>query len=201
MNGYQIEGDCATAQALTAQDLFKSEQLQPPPVPARLAALLQPVGPSVFATRSLTQSPYDLEHYLLEFEAHPGLADYAVVGFDGYGINSWAAHYYLLSEGLALFIQLPWGGAYDEPGPARAAIAEFFDWAALLQSQMTLVRQKQLVSSKRRLQVAASQFSYAGWRWLDEGADYSAVPWNTVEGMMGAVEAELDELLARKPTR
>jgi hypothetical protein len=201
MNTIQVADDKVPAAAAPLhQALFESEQLPYPPVPAHLVGLLQPAGETVLATRPLQESPYDLDHYLIELEANPELPDYAVAGFDGHGISSWAAHYYLHSQGLALFIQLPWGGAYLEPEPARASIAEFFEWAALLQSKMALARQRQAIAGNRWLQVAASQFSHAGWRWIDKGADLSAVPWNPVEGMMADIEQELDELLKSKPT-
>src|SRR5213593_2695569 len=46
-----------------------------------------------------------------------------IVGFDGHGTNSWAAHYDLIVKSLALFLQLPWGAAYTDPEPGRAEIA------------------------------------------------------------------------------
>jgi hypothetical protein len=180
----------------TPQALFDAESLRHPPVPAGMAALLQPAGPVVFTTRPLQESPYDLDHYLLEFEADPALPDYAVVGFDGHGINSWAAHYYVVCDGLALFIQLPWGGAYLKPEPARAEIADLFDWAALLQSKMALAQQRQLIPGHRRLQVVASRFTHAGWRWLEVGTDNTSVPWNEAAGMKAAIQQALDHILA-----
>jgi hypothetical protein len=180
------------------QSLFEAEQLQFPPVPSQLAALLRRADSTVFATRRLMHMPYDLGHYLEEFSADPDLSPYAVIGFDGHGINSWAAHYYLVNEGLALFIQLPWGGAYLDPEPARAGIAELFDWAAMLQSKMRLASRQQLIPRGRRLQVAASRFSHAGWRWLHVGANNAAVPWNPAEGMKSAIQQDLDTLLDRK---
>ena len=182
----------------SGQSLFEAEHLQFPPVPLHLAALLQPVGSDVFSTRPLEETPYNLGHYLDEFEADPGLPPYAVVGFDGHGINSWAAHYYLVSDGLALFIQLPWGGAYLDPEPARAEIAELFDWAALLQSKMALASQLQLLPTRQRLQVVASRFSHAGWRWLDAGASNTPVPWNEASGMKAALLRAIDEILEGK---
>jgi hypothetical protein len=182
----------------TPQALFGAETLPAPPVPAHLAGLLRPQGRAVLASRPLPASPYDLEHFLSEIEADPCMSGYAIVGFDGYGTNSWAAHYYLVDHGLALFIQLPWGGAYLEPGPARAEIADLFEWAASLQSKLQLVHQRQLMPEGRRLQVAASRFVCAGWRWLVDGADNAAVPWEPATGMKADVLSLVDGILAGK---
>lgn len=93
---------------------------------------------------------------------------------------------------------MPWGGAYLDPEPARADIAEIFDWATMLQSRMALVSQQQLIPKSRRLQVAASRFSQAGWRWLGVGADNTNVPWNPAIGMKAILQQELHDLLDRK---
>lgn len=178
-----------------AQSLFEIENLPLPPMPASLAGLLRQEGAAVFSTKPLQASPYELGHYLNEFESDSSLAPYALVGFAGYGINSWAVHCYIVHEGLALFIQLPWGGAYLDPEPARATIVDLFEWSAQLQSKLTLARQKNRVPQGRWLQVAASQFSFAGWRWLDAGADRASVPWLDAIGMKATILKTLDDLV------
>ena len=186
--------------APTAQALFEGERLPFPPVPAALAALLQPQGPGWFATRPVATTPYDFDHFLGEVEAQPALPDYAVVGFDGHGANSWAVHFYLVDRGLALFVQLPWGGAYVDAEPARAEIAELFDWAAAMQSRLRSAEAARRIPHGTRLQVAASRFGHAGWRWLDAGQDAAATPWNPPAGMKAAMLNELDELIAGRRT-
>ena len=179
----------------TAQTLFEGERLSFPPVPAQLAASLQQQGPGWFATRPLASTPYDFDHFLAEVEKQPGLPDYAVVGFDGHGINSWAVHFYLVSKGIALFIQLPWGGVYLEPEPARAEIAELFEWAETLQSRLRLAESAGKIPAGMRLQVAASSFGHAGWRWLDAAQDASTIRWNPSAGMKAAMLQELDDVI------
>ena len=93
-----------------ARALFAAEQLPFPPLSERFAAALREENPHLFATRSLEAGPYNLEIYSLEIEQESAVPDYAVVGFDGHGINSWAVHYYVVEGALALFIQLPWAG-------------------------------------------------------------------------------------------
>jgi hypothetical protein len=97
-----------------ARESFARERLPLPPLHEHLAARLAAAADRVFASRQLAYGPYSLGPFLHELETgDPG--EYAVVGFDGHGMNSWAAHYYLVQPGLALFLQLPWGGAYHDP--------------------------------------------------------------------------------------
>ena len=96
---------------------------------------------------------------------------------------------------LALFIQLPWGGAYLEPEPARAEITALFDWAKALLSRLRLAESAGKIPDGMRLEVAASRFSHAGWRWLDAGQDAAAIPWNPSAGMKAAMLQELDDVM------
>lgn len=113
-----------------------------------------------------------------------------MVGFDGHGTNSWAVHFYLVGTGIALFVKLPWGGAYMDPEPARAHIAEIFDWAAALLSRLQRAESAGHIPPGLRLQVAASQFDHAGWRWLGTGQDAAQAPWNPPSGMRAALLQE-----------
>src|ERR1700719_2996338 len=91
-----------------ARALFAAEGLPFPPLPERFASALREESPHLFATRASEAPPYNLEVFSLEIQQDPAVPDYAVVGFDGHGTNSWAVHYYLVEGALALFIQLPW---------------------------------------------------------------------------------------------
>ena len=195
MNSRTNADDVETTFPTSLQALFGAALLQVPPVPVHLAVALKPEGPTLLATRALQETPYDMDHYLLEFEANPGLPAYAVVGFDGHGINSWAVHYYLVDDGLALFMQLPWGGVYLDAEPARAEIADMFDWAARLQAKVSLAHEQRRIAVGQRLQVAASRFTQAGWRWLEPSTDPATVPWNPSAGMKAAIQHELDRIL------
>jgi hypothetical protein len=192
----------------TVQALFDGEGLRQPPVPAHLVSKLRQqkkVAPTVFATqRRLSESPYDIRYHVHEFEsklaatANPDrMPEYAVVGIDGHGMNSWATHYYIVSAGLALFLQLPWGGAFSDANEDRALIAEMYEWADQVQTKLAAVHQQQR-RPKLWLQVVASRFYLydSGWRWLEVGTDCPAVPWNDAGGMKAAILADLDHLLS-----
>ncbi|SFQ03601.1 hypothetical protein [Variovorax sp. 770b2] len=186
--------DGSAAAVSPAQALYAAENLPFPPIPEQLVTSLKAQGPSWYATRLVTSTPYDLEHFSLEVETQPDLPDYAVVGFDGFGTNSWAAHYYVVNKSLALFIQLPWGGAYTEPVQARQDIAAMVDWAAKLQSKLEQAELLHRIPQGVRLEVIASRFGRAGWRWIGGGLDAATIPWNSPAGMLDAMLSEVDEL-------
>jgi hypothetical protein len=179
----------------TAQALFESERLPFPPVPEHLAVSLRQKASGWFATRPMQASPYYLDQFLAEVEAQPDMPDYAIVGFDGHGTNSWAMHYYLFSKAIALFIQLPWGGAYLEPEPARADIVAMLEWSANLQSRLHQADALHRIPDGWRLEVAASRFGHAGWRWIDASQDNAETPWNPPAGMKDAMLREIDNLI------
>ncbi|MDA8523695.1 hypothetical protein [Acidovorax sp. NCPPB 4044] len=185
--------------APTAQALFDGERLPFPPLPAPLAASLRPWGPAWFATRPVDASPYGLGAFLAEAEARPDLPEYALVGFDGHGTNSWAVHFYRVAPGIALFIQLPWGGAYTEPEPARAEIADVFAWAGELQARVQQAVDARKIPEGMRIEIAASRFGRAGWRWLGAHQDAAAVPWNPPGGMKAATLRAIDDAIAGRP--
>jgi hypothetical protein len=173
-----------------------AEGLAEPPVPAHLAAMMQPRGPHVLATRPLPKSLYSLDHFLHEIEASPDTADYAAVGFAGHGVNSWAAHCYVVSGPLALFVQLPWGGAFIDVESARDEIADVFAWGAALQSRVQAVKDLHRIPAGWRLEVSASRLGRAGWRWLTVGRDNAPVPWKGPAGMKSEVPRILEDALA-----
>jgi hypothetical protein len=184
---------------LTPQALFEREQLPFPPVPPALAkALRLQQDAALFSTRPLAARPYHLEPFLAEVAAHPELPAYATIGFDGHGFNSWAAHCFVVTDALALFIQLPWGGAYTDAERARADIADLFAWADQLQAKVQLAHEQQKIPAGRRLQVAASRLGTSGWRWLMPGADNTNAPWNEPAGMKAALLQLLDDVLSGK---
>jgi len=177
-----------------ARALFQAQGLPAPPMPAALAAALRPHGTRVFATRELPSSPYGIDAFLGELVREPGLPDYAVAGFDGHGISSWAAHLYVVSGPLAMFIQLPWGGAFLDAAPARREIEDIFGWAAKLQAAMRRAAKAASIPAGWRLSVAASRLGRAGWRWSAPGRGIEQHPWQPPGGMRAALLALADDL-------
>ena len=183
---------------ITFRSLFEADRLAIPPVPPDLVVRLLQQDKTLFATKLLQTRPYDLAGFLAEIEIDPATPAYAVVGFDGYGVNSWAAHCYVVSEAIALFVQLPWGGAYLNADLARTEIADTFEWAAALLCKVEAAAQQQKIPDGRRLQVVATRFGRSGWRWLAAGTNNGAVEWNPAGGMKATLLRTVDDILTGK---
>ena len=177
----------------TVDALFAAERLPAPPMPARVHNALVEQSPLVFATRPLPASPYQLEHFLEELERNRTIADYAVAGFAGHGMNSRAAHSYVVSEALALFVQLPWGCADLDADAARDEIAAMFDWSAELQARVAAARDEGRIPEGWRLVVSASHRGFAGWCWLSPNAGEPA-KWREGLGMKAAILSEVADV-------
>ena len=107
--------------------LFEKEDLALPPLPRALEERMRQVGETIWATRAPSAPPYDLGESALEAVRMIGAdEDFALVGMDGHGFNSWALHYFIMQPGLALFLQMPWGGIYTDKDKARERIAKAF---------------------------------------------------------------------------
>lgn len=141
-----------------------------------LSSALAEHSPTIFSTRPLADTTYDLSAFLSELASSPAVPDYAVIGFDGYGYNSWAVHHYCVQPGLALFIQLSWGGAFANADADRAAIIRMSSWAQGLLLQVAQLREQGLIPSGWRLLVIASTFGRSGWAWLGPAASDDANP-------------------------
>jgi hypothetical protein len=176
-----------------ARAIFAREDLPFPPLPPAMAPALMKCTDNVFATRKLEQTPYLLEHFRSEVRRE-AVADYALVGFDGHGVNSWAVHYYLVDGALALFMQLAWGGAYMDPAEAREAIATAFAWAERLQERIRQASTQGLIPAGWRLLVVASEFAQPGWAWSPPPQP-DPKPLDYVRQRPGKLMAMVDEAL------
>lgn len=95
-----------------AASQFASAQLPFPYTPEVLAPRLRAINDWIFSTRDDDRTPYAIDDFVDEFLAHPQLSPYLMFGHDGHGMNSYAMHYFLVYERVALFDQLAWGGVY-----------------------------------------------------------------------------------------
>lgn len=177
-----------------AQALFAHDQLPFPYLPMVLSSALAEHSPTIFSTRPLADRPYDLSAFLAELASNPAVPDYAVIGFDGYGYNSWAVHHYCVQSEVALFIQLPWGGAFANADADRAEITRMFNWAQGLLLQLAQLQQQGLIPPGWRLLVIASTFGRSGWAWLGPAASDEANPPLQTGGKL---RADVDDSLTK----
>ena len=180
-----------------AEAQFAEQSLPFPPLPENFAGKLQPFGESVFSTRDLEYGPYSLESYSGEIRDGNAVDDYAVVGFDGHGMNSWAAHYFLVEGPLALFIQIGWGGAYTEEDEARADIEEAFNFAKSLQGAMQRAAAQGHIPAGERLVVVISDITESAWGWVKPG-DVNT-PWHDDGDIYAEVANALVTLFPASP--
>lgn len=176
-----------------ATAFFRDEGLSPPALPTSLAEVLHERAPGIYATSELTVPPYTLEAYVsaLLRATHPN--DYAVLAIDGHGAQSWAFHYYLVSGPLALFVQLPWGGAYSDAAAARAEIERVLAWAQPLPQRLAQLKQQGRLAPEQKLLVVLTRFSQPRWAWvhLPEEAE---IAWQSPAQMLSRIDAELTTL-------
>ena len=110
-----------------AATILRTEGLELPFVPLELARRFRRRRPWCFASRQVRPSPYRFEHYVGEGDA---VSDYCLIAHAGHGVNSHALHYYLVRGPLRLFLQIQWGGVYEDKPAATARANVCFGLAA-----------------------------------------------------------------------
>lgn len=138
-----------------AEQLFREANLSFPNIPEKLGAQLKQHGKWLFSTRDLPTSPYVLHAYVDE---GPQVADYVILAHSGHGANSYAIQYYLVFEGLRMFLHLGWGGVYMNAKAAASQIAECFSLA----DQIVLRAPKRLAANERLI-IVISDFYGSYW--------------------------------------
>lgn len=178
-----------------AEAFLRTEGLVLPGLPAALAAQMRERAPGIYATRALEAPPYALQAHVgaLLRSAQPG--DFAVVALDGHGVQSWAFHFYLVDGPLALFIQLPWGGAYSDATTARTEIERVLAWARPLPQRLAELQQQGHLQPAQKLLVVLTRFSESRWTWVQPTAAAGQdIAWRASARMLGDIDAHLDHL-------
>ncbi len=161
-----------------------------PPIPAHLQPRFVWVAPWLYSTRQDTHTPYDLRHFLLEAGTHR-IDDYLLVGVDGRGVNSYAFHYYLVMEHLAIFLQVSWGGAYTDDAQTAQELARYWPQVEALIAAAEQARFAGRFSPGERLFVTATSRDKSHWVWAQTPMavrPFMALPWQE--------EKEIDQALA-----
>ncbi|OOY51420.1 hypothetical protein [Solemya velum gill symbiont] len=174
----------------SARSLFKSAGLPFPTIPEPLAAKLEHRDKWLFSTRKIEVPPYFLQQYAEEFESGQ-VTDYVILSHDGHGINSYAIQYYLVQQGLGLFLHLKWGGVYTNNEKAVADISAAFDVADRIVAWIESMRD----DLKHPVQIVASDFYGCYWMIGGEKQD----EWDAWENTpLKALNAILESLQSKK---
>ncbi len=136
-----------------ATALFHSQGLELPPVPRELARRFRERDKWCFASRPVSISPYDVDSYVHDGDA---AADYVLVAHAGHGVNSWAIHYYLVLGPLRVFLQIGWGGVYEDRSAATARVNNCGSLARELIVAAAKASRRGRLRSSVRLTVVAS---------------------------------------------
>ena len=180
---------------LQAQAVLRTEGISVfPKLPAELAEQLRERGNGIFSTRELSTGPYAMEVHVSEWLQAANPIDYAVLAIDGHGFNSWAFHYFLVSGPLALFIQLPWAGAYTDKEAALAEIEEVMKWAQPLLARLHELQSQGRLDARQKLAVIVTAFSESRWAWVRDHEAVEETQWQRADGMLVRVNEELDAL-------
>jgi hypothetical protein len=110
-----------------AQAMLERMGLPLPPLPEPLLRLLEQVGETVFTTwvgKSSLAHRAALVTRAAHGDAVPGIG----LSHEGYGANSWSLRCFLVVPRAALFIDIPFGGAYMDLDASRTEVAEA--WAS-----------------------------------------------------------------------
>jgi hypothetical protein len=152
-----------------AAALLGAEGLTLPPIPVALRSSFRARGKWCFSTRALPSRPYDHAYYLEE--ARTGAApDYVLVAHDGHGVNSYAMHYYLVQESVALFLQIGWGGIYMDRASSTALVNQSFELAGKLLGAFPEGFRRGKLAAEDRLMVFVSQFRGSFWSVIRPGS-------------------------------
>jgi hypothetical protein len=111
--------------------LFREAGLAFPTIPEELATRLTEQRKWLFSTREIDVSPYNLQHYVDEFDG-THVDDYAILSHSGHGVNSYALQYYLVHRALGMFLHLGWGGVYMDAERSTTQIRDCFSLADLI---------------------------------------------------------------------
>lgn len=176
-----------------AEALLRTEGLSLPALPPELAEQLRERAPGIYSTGALVAPPYTLEAYVAELLSAANPDDYAVLAIDGHGSQSWAFHYYLVSGPLALFVQLPWAGAYTDVDTARAEIERVLAWAGPLPQRLAELRQQGRLAPEQKLLVVLTRFSEPRWAWV-QPPETAEISWQAPAQMLSRIDAELTAL-------
>lgn len=158
---------------------LRAAGLSLPPVPAHLQPSFVWVAPWLYSTRQDTHPPYDLRHFLLEAGTQR-IDDYLLVGVDGRGVNSYAFHYYLVLEHLALFLQVSWGGAYTDNAESAQELARYWPQVEALIAAAQQADDTDRFAAGQRLFVTATSRDGCHWVWAQTpmtARPFMALPW------------------------
>ena len=169
--------------------MLQEAELPFPPMPRELADRLEEVGPWLYATRPIEASPYEAGLWL--DEVLEGVEDYVLVGHAGYGLSSWAMHYYLVFGGLAVIAQVRWGHATSDDEKAAARLRDCIQAVEDLYVETEVARAEGRLAPDERIVVVEHPRAGSLWARVKIGTSRDEAPWQTAPNAALAALASL----------
>lgn len=180
-----------------ARAVFEAEGIPMPPLTTAEEAGLQIVEDHVFATRSIKTSPYAINAYVNEVLRGDAPASYVLAGFAGGGVASSAFHYFVVEDGLAIFVQIAWGGGYTDEEDALRLITRSYRWVERTKAKVREAREKGVMPADTRMVAIVTQFGRSGSAFVrGTVASRSEVSFSPAAPVSTAVDTALDDLIA-----
>ena len=144
-----------------ARELITGSGLPMPRIPRSLSGKLrQPGDYFYFTSRDGAPGPWNLGWFLEEIE-NMSPENYVVLGLDGHGVESQAAHYYLVEDGIAVFHQ---SGVASPVNPETdQTLADQYDLIAVMAVASDQAREKGLLSATGRLVIVRPLYLQSFW--------------------------------------
>jgi hypothetical protein len=161
---------------VAARHTFAEAGLAEPPIPHRFERRMRVIAPWCFATRTVDpMAMYFFEEYVMEVLASTP-RDYVAICHAGHGINSYAINYHLIDGPLAVFAQVGWGGAYDDPTESAQRANDLWLRISRLLAAADAARSRWLARRSGRLVVIESSLrGESAWGWHDRPQRRKAV--------------------------
>lgn len=171
-------------------ELFATEKLPLPGLPAALMQRLLQVGPQLWASESGLPHPEDLPQWIRLAQRHDG--ELLQIGFSGRGINSWSLHLNLVQKGLAVFLQCRWGNAYDDAAVSRRRIEGVMGFIDMMLLRCAKPEANALVESGERLIVCFADHFPSRWQWRSEGDQWHQDGDFTLLAAVGSLDRRIE---------
>lgn len=179
-----------------AKVVFQGENLVFPPIPEPFRDTLKTIRDNIWGANASQSDLYPVEVFVSGLGS--GTQDYLLMGFDGHGTSSWALHYYLVTDRLALFIQKGWGNAFDDDEIARGRIKGTFGFVVRLLQELEQAEKEGNLPAGQRLAIVDSDFGNSRWAWVPQSSfQEDKVTWN--ESTLSLVKAFTDIKTRRGP--
>ncbi len=187
-----------TAQACSLADLqacFEEEGLSLPFIPEHKDKKLLKYGPCLYGSRDLDIRPFEV-HGFIEEAISTSREPYFLLGVDGYGVENWALHYYVLHDNVAVPLQLKYPSAFSDEVFLRERINGMFHGSKLLFLALDdAKKQGKLGSPEQKLVILESDFYGKGWGWVN--GQVEAIPeqdWHSEGPILFDAIGSLDKL-------